>query len=100
MTTRSKAIDLVKNEIGVITFGTFLKAARTSLNLTQVEMGKKLGVSKSVICDIEKTRQLVSPKLALKIAKKAKLSEILAVKLCLQDQLNKDNIKMKIKLVA
>ena len=100
MTTRGKAIDLVKNEIGVITFGTFLKAARTSLNLTQVEMGKKLGVSKSVICDIEKTRQLVSPKLALKIAKKAKLSEKLAVKLCLQDQLNKDNIKMKIKLVA
>ena len=100
MTTRRKAIDLVKNEIGVITFGTFLKTARTSLNLTQAEMGKKLGVSKSVICDIEKTRQLVSPKLALKIAKKAKLSEKLAVKLCLQDQLNKDNIKMKIKLVA
>ena len=89
MTTK-KAIDLVENEVGIITFGTFLRAARTSLNLTQAEIGKKLGISKSSICDIEKNRQLVSPGLALKIAKKAQLSEKPAVKLCLQDQLNKN----------
>ena len=83
-----------------MTFRRFLRAARTSLDITQVEMGKKFNVSKSVICDIEKGRQLVSPKMALKIAKKAKLSEKLAVKLCLQDQLKRGNIKMKIELAA
>ena len=88
MTTKKNGLDLMKKEIGASTFGTFLRAARTSLNLTQKEMGKKFNVSRSFICDIEKNRQLVSPKLAIKIAKKAKLSEKLAVKLCLQDQLD------------
>ena len=87
-------------EVGPLTFGMFLNAARTNLDLTQVEMGKKLNVSKSVICDIEKGRQLVSPKMALKIAKKVGLSEKLAVKLCLQDQLNRDRIKMTVDVAA
>ncbi|MCY4523918.1 MAG: helix-turn-helix transcriptional regulator [Halobacteriovoraceae bacterium] len=100
MSTKITVFDLIEEELGEITFGTFLRAARTSLGITQAEMGKKLRVSRSVICDIEKGRQLVSPELAIKIAKRAKLSEKLAVKLCLQDLLKKYNIKMKIKLVA
>ena len=94
------ASELLRKEIGPLTFGVFLRVARTSMDITQVEMAKKLGVSRSMICDIEKGRQLVSPTLALKIAKKAKLSEKLAIKLCLQDQLNKARIKMKIDVAA
>ena len=99
MTTK-KASSLLKKDVGNLTFGMFLKSSRTSLDLTQVEMAKILKVTASVICDIEKGRQLVSPSLALKIAKKAKLSEKLAVKLCLQDQLNKVKIKMKVNIAA
>jgi DNA-binding XRE family transcriptional regulator len=99
MTTK-KASYLLKKDVGSLTFGTFLKTSRTSLDLTQAEMAKILKVTVSVICDIEKGRQLVSPSLALKIAKKAKLSEKLSVKLCLQDQLNKANIKMKVDIAA
>ena len=100
MTTKKRAADLLIKEIGPLTFGMFLNAARTSLGLTQAEMGRKFNVSKTVICDIEKGRQLVSPKMALKIAKKAGLSEQLAVKLCLQDQLNRDKIKMTVDIAA
>jgi DNA-binding XRE family transcriptional regulator len=100
MTIKKNALDLLKKDVGRISFGTFLKASRTALDLTQVEMAKKLGVTASVICDIEKERQLVSPSLALKIAKKAKLSERLAVQLCLQDQLTKAKIKMKVEVAA
>lgn len=99
MTTKKASI-LLKKEVGELTFGMFLKSSRTSLELTQAEMAKKLSVTTSVICDIEKERQLVSPTLALKIAKKAKLSEKLAVQLCLQDQLNKAKIKMKVEVAA
>lgn len=92
MTTR-RAADLMQKLVGEVTFGTFLRAARTSMDATQSEMGEILGVSFSVICDIEKGRQLVSPKLAIKIAKKAGLSEKQALRLCLQDQLKKAKIK-------
>ena|SRR3989344_6520147 len=96
MTTNKKAMDLLKREIDAATFGTFLRAARTAMDATQSEMAELLAVSKSVVCDIEKGRQMVSPALAIKIAKKAGLSEKLAVKLCLQDQLNKAKIRLSV----
>ena len=98
MSTKRKS--LVEQYADSLTFGDFLLAARTGLDLTQSEMGKKLDVSKSFICDMEKGRQLVSPKMALKIAKKVGLSEKLAVKLCLQDLLNREKIKMTVDLAA
>ena len=100
MTVKNSAKNLLEKEIGPATFGSFLRAARTAMDATQTEMGKILGVSKSVICDIEKGRQIVSPELAYKIAHKAGLSTILAVKLCLQDQLRLSKIKMKVELKA
>lgn len=100
MGTKKSAKGLLENMIGPATFGSFLCAARTSMDVTQEEMGKILGVSKSVICDIEKGRQMVSPQLAYKIAKKAGLSTKLAVQLCLQDQLRLSNIDMKVELKA
>ena len=100
MSTKKRAVNLITKEIGCLNFGMFLNAIRTNLDLTQTEMGAKLKVSKSVICDIERGRRFVSPKTALKIAKKAGFSEKLAVKLCLQDQLNRDNIKMIVDVAA
>ena len=101
MTTKKRlARELLEKSVGPLTFGMFLNAARTNLDLTQIEMGRKLGISKSSVCDIEKGRHLVSPKLALKIAKKVGFSEQLAVKLCLQDQLARDKIKMMVDIAA
>ena len=88
--------EVLEKDLGPVTFGMYFRVARGLLGLTQEEMGKKLNISRSAVCEIEKGRHLVSPKLALKIAKKAKLSPALAVKLCLQDQLNRDKIKMTI----
>ena len=92
-------MDLLK-KIESVNFGGFLRAARTSMGVTQEEMAQKIGVSKSMICDIEKGRQLTSPKMALKIARAAKLSEEQALSLCFQDQLKKLKVDMRIKLVA
>lgn len=91
---------VLESDVGPTTFGLFIRVARHSLGLSQVEMARTLGVSKGTLCDIEKGRQLVSPQLAVKVAKKAGLSEKLAVQACLQDQVNKVKLGLTVKLVA
>lgn len=91
---------VLEKEFGPLTFGVFLRAARTSLDLTQTEMAEKLGIAKGTLCDIEKGRQLVSPTLAVKIARMAKLSEAMAVQACIQDQLQKAKISLDVDLVV
>lgn len=95
-----KLSPLLEKKHGPVTFAMFLRSAREALGLTQTEMAKRLSLSKGTLCDIEKGRQLVSVTLAKKIANKAKLSEALAVKACIQDQLNKANVSLTFKLVA
>lgn len=78
-----------EKEMGPLTFAKFMLASRTSMDLTQEEFGKKLGLSRANVCDIEKGRQFVSPELAIKVARKAGLLEKLALQACLQDQVRK-----------
>lgn len=98
MSTKRLKLILAK-EFGPHTFGVFLRAARTTLNLTQTEMSDKLGVAKGTLCGIEKDRQVVSPAFAVKIARTAHLSEAMAVQDCLLDQLNKAKISLDVDLV-
>lgn len=86
--------------MGPMTFGMFLTAARSLLELTQVQLARKLKVSRSMICDIEKGRVIVSPSLAIKIARLAGFPEDSAIKYCLEDQLRKAKIKMTVKIEA
>jgi transcriptional regulator with XRE-family HTH domain len=100
MITKNNAELLLKKEIGELTFGMMLRSIRLNLGLSQSALGELIGITKSVVCDIEKGRQPVSPKLAVKIAKKTGFSVLLAVELCLQDQVNKTGIKAKVELQA
>ena len=100
MTTRNRLLPLLEKDVGALTFGMFLRAARDVMDVSQAEMARRLKISRGTLCDIEKGRQLVSPTLAVRIAKVAGLSEALAVRACLQDQLKKANIKLKVSLVA
>ena len=83
---------------GPFTFATFMLGIRTTLNLTQVKMAKKLGISKAALCEIEKGRTLVSVRAAVRYAKKAGFSTIVALEACLQDQLRKANIKKRVRI--
>jgi len=64
------------------------------------EMAKKLKMARGTLCDIEKGRQIVSPQLAVKIAKICKFPNVIAVQLAVQDQLRKANLKYKVKIAA
>lgn len=100
MTTKLRADTFFEKEMGPMTFGAFLTSVRTMLDLSQAELARRLKVSRSMICDIEKGRVLVSPTLAIKIAKLGGFPEKFAVKHCLQDQLRRAKIKMTVEVEA
>ena len=99
MNTKSKygKRDLEK-KLGPITLATFLSSWRESLEMTQVAFAKKLGISPANLCDIEKGRQLVSPKKAAQIAKKIGYSETVLVEIVINEQLAAEGLKMRIKV--
>ncbi len=99
MNTKSKygKRDLEK-KLGPMTLATFLSSWRESLEMTQVAFAKKLGISPANLCDIEKGRQLVSPKKAAQIAKKIGYSETVLVEIVINEQLAAEGLKMRIKV--
>lgn len=99
MTTKSLTKKL-EAEVGPLTFGMFLRVSRNNLDLSQQKMADLLKMAKGTLCDIEKGRQLVSVALAKKIAKKAGLSEVMAIEACFVDQLKKSKIKLHVTVRA
>jgi len=93
-----KLLPLLEKDLGPMTFGMYLRVARNLRLLTQVELAKKLKLSTGTLCDIEKGRQLVSVKLATKIATICELPVNLAVQAALQDQVYKAKLKLKVKV--
>lgn len=91
-----KLVTLLERELGPMSFGGFLRGARASKDMSQVEMALVLGISRSTLCDIEKGRYLVSPVMAVKIAKLCGLSTEIAVTLVFQEQLDRANLKLKV----
>lgn len=83
-----------------LTFGSLLKSIRLSEELSQEEFAALLGISKQYVCDIERSRRCISPKLAAKYAKILGYSEHQFIRLCLQDILEKDGFHMTISLQA
>jgi DNA-binding XRE family transcriptional regulator len=101
MTTKNKRlIDVLEKLDGPFTFATYMRGSRTTLDLTQAEMARKVGISRAMLCDIEKGRQLVSVSLAIKIARKAGFLEKVAVETCLQDQLRKAGVSWQVKIAS
>lgn len=98
MSTKSKfgKKDLEKN-LGPMTLAMFLSSWRESLGLSQVAFAEKLGISAANLCDIEKGRQLVSPKKAAQIAKKIGYSETVLVELVINEQLAAEGLKFRVK---
>jgi DNA-binding XRE family transcriptional regulator len=98
MTIDRKVKTKIKEQVGPISFSVFMRAARTSMDLTQEEFGKRLGISRANVCDIEKGRHLVSAELAVKVARKVGLPEKYALQACLQDQVRRTGVDAEVKV--
>ena len=79
-----------------LTLGRFLRAHRLGEEISQIAFARQLGVSKQRLNDLEHDRHNVSIKLAIKIAKKLDLPPEWLVKLILQQQLDKEGLKLKV----
>ncbi len=81
---------------GPLTFGDTVRAARELIEISQVELARRLGVGRQSVCDIEKGRALVSVDKAARFAKALDHNEKLFVRLALQDQVAKAGLKLKV----
>jgi DNA-binding XRE family transcriptional regulator len=100
MSTKYITTQDIEKAYGPLTFGNLLKAYREGEELTQVEMAKKIKLSKQALNDIENGRKIPSISRAVVLAKKVGILAELAVELVLQDQLNREKLKMVVKVTS
>ena len=98
---KSEAIKLLeKISGGTLTLGRAIESIRKGQELSQDECAKKLGVSKSHLCDVEKGRKTVSPERAAKWARALGYPESVLVRLAIQDELDAAGLKYKVEIEA
>ena len=85
---------------GPLTFGEALIAVRDREGVTQAELARKAGVTRSTICDLEKGRTFPSPELAAKYARLLNHSEAQFVRLAFQDQIRKAGLQLRVFIEA
>lgn len=83
-----------------LTLGNLIKSIREGEEMSQESFAKLLGISKQYLCDIEKGRRYISPKLAANYAEILGYSKDQFIRLCLQDILERDGLHMNVTVVA
>lgn len=81
---------------GPVTLGKMIEAIRLGEKLSQVELGKKLKISRSHLNDIEKGNKAVSPERAARFAKALGHSEERFVELSLQSLVDEAGLKFRV----
>jgi transcriptional regulator with XRE-family HTH domain len=85
---------------GPLTFGALVRSIRETDEHTLEDLAKRLGVSRSHLCDIEKGRRVVSAERAARWARTLGYPEALFVKLAIQAELDAAGIKLTIDIKA
>ena len=83
-----------------MTFGSMLESLRHCDELSQVEMAKKLGVSRAHLCDIEKGRRPVTPEKAAAFADRLGYSVHQFVAQAIEDSLRRIGLKLRVEIKA
>jgi transcriptional regulator with XRE-family HTH domain len=83
---------------GPLTFGRMLESLRRCDEVSQVELAKKMSISRAHLCDIEKGRRTVTIERAAQFAKTLGYSVHQFVAVALEDQLKKAGLKVKVHL--
>ncbi len=84
-----------------LTLGSLLAAIRQGEEMSQTAFAELLGMaSNRYLSDVEHGRRLISPKMAAKYAEKLRYSPRQFVRLCLQDMVNRDGIKVNVLVEA
>ena len=98
---KSNAMKFLEKTAGrSLTFGGLLESIRLSEEISQINFAKKLKISASHLCDIEKGRKSVSAARAAYFAEVLERSESQFVRLALQDEVLKCGLKLIIDVKA
>jgi len=97
---RVDAMELLESLYGPVTLGGMIWSLRECDEISQAEFARRLGVSRSHLCDIEKGRKVVSPERAAAWAKVLGFPPTVFVKLALQEQLDRAGVKMNVEVEA
>ena len=98
---KSEAMKFLEDVAGrPLTLGGLLESIRLSEEISQSVFAKKLGISASHLCDIEKGRKVVSPERAARFAKVLGRSEHQFVRLALQEMIDEAGLKLKVNIAA
>jgi len=101
LVAKSKAIRALERLCsGPLTFGQVLAAIRKCDEIPQAECARRLKISKSHLCDIEKGRKAVSPERAAKWAAVLGYSEARFVQLALQAAVDAAGLKYRVAIEA
>jgi len=83
-----------------LTLGGLLQSIRVGEEMSQAAFAKKLRISPSHLCDIEKSRKVVSPERAVRFAAILGRSKQQFVRLALQGLVDETGLKMKVDVAA
>jgi len=103
MTTKkkSKAMRFMEKVIGgPLTIAKLLTAIREGEGQSQAAFARKLGISRSNLCDIEKGRRFISEETAEHFAKILKESKEQFIRIAIQDRLHRAGLRYKVDIEA
>jgi transcriptional regulator with XRE-family HTH domain len=83
-----------------LTLGGLIESIRLGEEMSQTAFARKLGVSPSHLCDIEKGRKVVSPQRAARFARILGRSPEQFVRLSLQELVDEAGLKMMVNVAA
>lgn len=102
MNTKSKdtinALDATKDIWNEMTFGGLVHSLRISDEITQVELAKRVGVSKQFLSDVEHNRKDVGIAFAKKISDALGYSIEPLIELLIRDQLRRQHLDYIVEL--
>jgi len=85
---------------GPLSFGRAMASVRKSEGWSQEEYAKKLGISKSHLCDVEKGRKVVSPERASRWARLLGYPESVFIRLAIQAELDAAGLSYRVEINA
>ena len=99
-TKKSKAATEIFSKIlGYVSFGEMLNSIRLSEAISQKAFAKKLGISTSELCDLEKGRKFLSLQRATKFAKKLDDSPEVFIQYVIQDEILRAGLSCLVKIL-
>lgn len=85
---------------GPLTFGEMIQSIRQADGISQVDLARRLEISRAMLCDIEKGRRPVSVERAKRFAQVLGYSVTQFVAVAVEEQLRKSGFNVRIHLEA